>query len=72
MFAADLAPRPHAIFGAGSVERVAALVLDEGARPIVVTDAGVIAAGVLDRVRAALGGVRGVRRRHGQPGRRVR
>ena len=56
MFAADLSPRPHAIFGVGCVDRVAALVLDEGSRPLVVTDAGVIAAGVLDLVRASLGG----------------
>ncbi len=55
-FTADLAPRPHAIFGAGCVERVAALVLDRGARPLVVTDAGVIAAGVLDVVHGSLGG----------------
>jgi alcohol dehydrogenase len=55
MFTADLAPRPHAIFGVGCVDRVATLVLDRGARPLVVTDAGVIAAGVLDAVRDALG-----------------
>ena len=36
MFTADLAPRPHAIFGVGCVERVATLVLDRGARPLVV------------------------------------
>ena len=56
MFTADLAPRPHAIFGAGCVDRVAALVLEYGARPLVVTDAGVIAAGALDMVRDSLGG----------------
>jgi alcohol dehydrogenase len=55
MFTADLAPRPHAIFGAGCVERVAELVLDRGARPLIVTDRGVIAAGVLDAVRESLG-----------------
>jgi alcohol dehydrogenase len=55
MFAADLAPRPHAIFGVGSVERVAALALDRGARPLIVTDAGVVAAGVLDAVREWVG-----------------
>jgi alcohol dehydrogenase len=56
MFAADLAPRPHAFFGVGCVERVAGLVLEYGARPLVVTDAGVVEAGVLDLVRASLGG----------------
>ena len=55
MFTADLASRPHAIFGVGCVERVAALVADQGVRPLVVTDPGVIAAGVLDIVRVSLG-----------------
>jgi alcohol dehydrogenase len=55
MFSADLAPRPHAIFGVGCVDRVGALALEHGLRPLVVTDAGVVAAGALDAVRAALG-----------------
>ncbi len=56
MFAVDLAPRPHTLFGVGCVERVAGLVHGYGSRPLVVTDDGVVEAGVLDLVRASLGG----------------
>jgi len=49
MFTAELAPRPHAIFGPGCADRLDALVLARGTRPLVVTDAGVVAAGVLER-----------------------
>ena len=56
MFTAELAPRPLAIFGTGCVDRLDALVLARGTRPLVVTDAGVVAAGVLDQAIARLPG----------------
>jgi alcohol dehydrogenase class IV len=56
MFTAELAPRPLAIFGAGCVDRLDTLVLARGTRPLVITDAGVVAAGVLDQAIARLPG----------------
>jgi alcohol dehydrogenase len=56
MFTAELAPRPRAIFGPGCVERLDTLVLARGTHPLVVTDAGIVAAGVLDQAIARLPG----------------
>jgi alcohol dehydrogenase len=56
MFTAELAPRPRAIFGAGCVDRLDTLVLARGTRPLVITDAGIVAAGVLDQAIARLPG----------------
>jgi alcohol dehydrogenase class IV len=56
MFTAELAPRPLAIFGVGCVDRLDTLVLARGTRPLVVTDPGVVAAGVLDQAIARLPG----------------
>ncbi|MHB8458736.1 MAG: iron-containing alcohol dehydrogenase family protein [Candidatus Limnocylindrales bacterium] len=51
----DLVLRDTVRFGVGAVERLPALVAASGAsRAFIVTDAGVVAAGVADRVRAAL------------------
>ncbi len=51
----DLVLRDTVRFGVGAVERLPALVAANGAsRAFIVTDAGVVAAGVAERVRAAL------------------
>ncbi|MDB6053416.1 MAG: iron-containing alcohol dehydrogenase [Verrucomicrobiales bacterium] len=51
----DYTPRPRIVFGVDSVERLPEIIADvKGARVLIVTDAGIIKAGHLERVTALL------------------
>lgn len=50
----DIAPLPRLVFGVGATDRLGEVVRALGSRCLLVTDPGVTAAGVTERVRAAL------------------